>query len=81
MNSTQPNLDLNCGALSKAILKAAGFGIQDECNFKYPNGITVTDVAITSGGDLEYVDNIFHVTSNDYTNDVICVLVNILFNR
>lgn len=56
-------------------MKAAGQTIQDECDLIYPKGITVNEVAITSGGRLDYVENIFHVTSTDFTCNVTCALV------
>ena len=79
VNSTTSNLDLNSGALSQIILTSAGTGIQKECQQLYPKGITIYDVAITSGGKLSNISDIFHITANNYTNDVECVLVILLF--
>lgn len=75
VNSTQPNLDLVCGSLSKSILKAAGYQILTECRNKYPNGITSNDIAITSGGSLTNSKFIFHTTSTIYVDNISCAQV------
>ncbi|XP_062602530.1 protein mono-ADP-ribosyltransferase PARP15-like isoform X2 [Saccostrea cucullata] len=52
VNSNGSDLDLSKGRASKALLNAAGFGIQLECQQRYPNGIQDGTIAITSGGQL-----------------------------
>ena len=52
MNSNRCDLDLSKGRASKALLDAAGTGIQAECKQKYPNGIQDGEIAVTSGGQL-----------------------------
>ena len=52
VNSTNKNLQLNKGAVSRLLLNKAGDHIQLECNQKYPNGIDFGTVAVTSGGNL-----------------------------
>jgi hypothetical protein len=66
VNSTLPDLSLNCGALSKVILNSCGSIILDECKRSYPNGIKPSEVAITSAGLLSKFSNIFHVTFTQF---------------
>ncbi|XP_041369437.1 protein mono-ADP-ribosyltransferase PARP15-like [Gigantopelta aegis] len=61
VNSTIPSLDLTSGPVTKAILAAAGPGIQQECQTNYPNGIKSWEVAVTSGGQLK-CKQIYHTT-------------------
>ncbi|XP_029633876.1 protein mono-ADP-ribosyltransferase PARP15 isoform X5 [Octopus sinensis] len=60
VNSTNKELQLNCGAISKSILNAAGSQIQYECNQKYPQGISTFKIAITKGYNLN-CKNVFHL--------------------
>jgi hypothetical protein len=61
VNSTSPDLQLQRGLLSKAILKAGGKRIQDECDRNYPDGIKVGDVAVTTAGHMQ-CSNIYHIS-------------------
>lgn len=49
VNTTSRDLKLTNGAVSQSILKAAGHGLQDEVNNKYPNGLQGFKVATSSG--------------------------------
>ncbi|CAI9714777.1 Hypothetical predicted protein [Octopus vulgaris] len=60
VNSTNKELQLNNGSISKYILFAAGSEIQDECNQKYPQGISTSTIAITKGYNLN-CENVFHL--------------------
>lgn len=53
VNSTNKNLDLNIGALSRTLLKVGGDKLKTECELKYPDGIKPGEVAITSGGAMK----------------------------
>lgn len=53
MNSTNKDLDLNIGTISRQLLKAAGESVQEECWAKYPKGIGLGQVALTSAGDMD----------------------------
>ena len=52
LNTTSRCLQLNAGAVSGTILKAAGSGIQDEVNKKCPNGLQDGEHVTSSGGNL-----------------------------
>lgn len=52
VNTTSTKLGLNKGAVSKALLKAAGSQLQKECNRKYPNGIKHHEIAVTHAYNL-----------------------------
>ena len=58
-NTTANNLNLDTGAISSAILKSAGSGIQDEVNQKCSNGLQDGEYVTSSGGNLN-VNMIFH---------------------
>ncbi|XP_029635758.1 protein mono-ADP-ribosyltransferase PARP14-like isoform X2 [Octopus sinensis] len=60
INSTNKILQLNDGSISKFILNSAGPQIQDECNQKYPQGISTSEIAITKGYNLK-CKNVFHL--------------------
>lgn len=68
MNSNLRSLDLSRGRASKALLDAAGDGIQTECRTNYPNGIEDGEIAITSGGQLS-CKAIYHGALSKYTCD------------
>lgn len=68
MNSSNCSLNLSQGRASKAMLDAAGDGIQTECRTNYPNGIQDGEIAITSGGQLS-CDAIYHGALSKYTCD------------
>ncbi|XP_036364520.1 protein mono-ADP-ribosyltransferase PARP14-like [Octopus sinensis] len=73
VNSTNKNLELDSGAVSKSILFAAGSEIQDECNQKYPRGISTSEIAITKGYNLK-CENVFHLALppwDEYSSDLI----------
>ncbi|CAI9714785.1 Hypothetical predicted protein [Octopus vulgaris] len=73
VNSTNKNLELDSGAVSKSILFAAGPQIQDECNQKYPQGISTSTIAITKGYNLK-CENVFHLALppwDEYSSDLI----------
>lgn len=72
VNSTSSSLNLNCGVLSKLLLKHAGYGIQQECTQAYPNGIQVGEIAVTSAGNLNQIINIFHITLSHYKDEQSC---------
>ncbi|OWF45300.1 Poly [ADP-ribose] polymerase 14 [Mizuhopecten yessoensis] len=59
VNSTSTDLDLKKGTASRILLKASGDSLQTDCRQKYPNGITVGDVAITEAGNLP-CDHVYH---------------------
>ncbi|KAK7487456.1 hypothetical protein BaRGS_00021297, partial [Batillaria attramentaria] len=52
VNSAPASLNLNTGAISKSIFKAAGEGIQDEIRKKYPSGVHTGTVVYTRGHNL-----------------------------
>lgn len=68
VNSNLRSLDLSRGRASKALLDAAGDGIQTECRTNYPNGIEDGEIAITSGGQLS-CKAIYHGALSKYTCD------------
>lgn len=65
VNSTTYKLELRLGRGSKALLTAAGAGLQTECNEKYPTGIQKGEVAVTGPGNLR-CKFIFHGCLNRY---------------
>ncbi|XP_029634043.1 protein mono-ADP-ribosyltransferase PARP14-like [Octopus sinensis] len=60
VNSTNKQLQLSNGSISKSILNAAGPQMQDECNQKYPRGISTSEIAVTKGYKLK-CKNVFHL--------------------
>ena len=52
VNTTNNQLNLNSGAVSKALLNAAGQSLQDECTKKAPVKTSTGSVAITGPGKL-----------------------------
>ncbi|XP_046549029.1 protein mono-ADP-ribosyltransferase PARP14-like [Haliotis rubra] len=60
VSSSNTNLDLDRGMVSKSLLKHAGPSIQAECKEKYPDGIQLGDIAVTKGGDMQCVEQIYH---------------------
>ncbi|XP_029656730.1 protein mono-ADP-ribosyltransferase PARP14-like [Octopus sinensis] len=65
VNSTNKQLQLHKGSISKSILNVAGAQIQSECNQKYPQGISTSEIAITKGYNLK-CDNVFHLALPDW---------------
>lgn len=52
MTTSTRGLDLKRGALSEAVLQAAGPELQNECATKYPHGIRHGEIAVLSPGKL-----------------------------
>lgn len=75
VNTTNSRLSLNTGVLSKAILKAAGDSILNECKLAYPNGIQANQVASTSAGNIQGVTCLFHVPLPYFENTFISASV------
>ncbi|CAI9714780.1 Hypothetical predicted protein [Octopus vulgaris] len=72
VNSTNERLQLNKGSISNSILNAAGSQIQDECNQRYPQGISTSTIAITKGYNLK-CENVFHLVLppwDEYSSDL-----------
>ncbi|XP_029656236.1 protein mono-ADP-ribosyltransferase PARP14-like [Octopus sinensis] len=68
VNSTNEHLQLDKGSISKFILNAAGPQIQSECNQKYPQGISASEIAITKGYNLK-CKNVFHLALRFWNED------------
>ncbi|XP_046573883.1 LOW QUALITY PROTEIN: protein mono-ADP-ribosyltransferase PARP14-like [Haliotis rubra] len=60
VNSSNTHLDLSQGQVSKSLLKHAGKAIQIECKKKYPQGVPMGGIAVTKGGDMQCVEQIYH---------------------
>ncbi|KAH3755856.1 hypothetical protein DPMN_190555 [Dreissena polymorpha] len=60
VNSTNQDLDLRLGTISKQLVAAAGEELIEECRQRYPNGISLGKVAVTSAGQLKTSQRIFH---------------------
>ena len=70
VNNAFGNLDLKLGAVSSALLKEAGDGLQVECKRKYPEGIVFPEIAVTKGYKLP-CQFVFHGSlPKDNRNDV-----------
>lgn len=67
VNSTSNGLDLQNGAVSSSILKAAGMGLQSECKTKYPGGIQTGGIARTMGHGLNCTE-VFHLALSNFSN-------------
>jgi O-acetyl-ADP-ribose deacetylase (regulator of RNase III) len=52
VNVVGKDLNLNHGAITSAILRAAGSGIEKECQTNAPNGVGYGDIVSTSGGNI-----------------------------
>ena len=59
LNSSNDQLDLDQGAVSKSLLKVAGLAMQKEIKTKYPNGIRPGEIAETKGYKLK-AEHVFH---------------------
>ncbi|XP_060567744.1 protein mono-ADP-ribosyltransferase PARP14-like [Ruditapes philippinarum] len=59
VNSTNKDLDMSLGAISRSLLKVGGDAITQECKTKYPDGIKPGRLAATTGGSLACAE-IFH---------------------
>ncbi|XP_053407776.1 protein mono-ADP-ribosyltransferase PARP14-like isoform X2 [Mercenaria mercenaria] len=73
VNTTAKNLDLKNGAVSGSLLKTGGIKLQQEVSGKYPNGIKIGELAITSGQKLK-CDVVIHssMTNWDGSKDTLC---------
>lgn len=60
VNSSNTHLNLGQGQVSKSLLKHAGKAIQIECKEKYPQGVSMGGIAVTKGGDMQCVEQIYH---------------------
>ncbi|XP_052263558.1 protein mono-ADP-ribosyltransferase PARP14-like isoform X2 [Dreissena polymorpha] len=60
VNSSNQDLDLRLGTISKQLVAAAGEELIKECSRRYPNGISLGKVAVTSAGQLKTSQRIFH---------------------
>ncbi|CAI9714773.1 Hypothetical predicted protein [Octopus vulgaris] len=60
VNSSNEELQLDKGSISKLILNTAGPEIQNECYQKYPQGISTSKIAVTKGYNLK-CKNVFHL--------------------
>ncbi|XP_041371316.1 protein mono-ADP-ribosyltransferase PARP15-like [Gigantopelta aegis] len=67
VNSTNTNLDFAVG-IAKAIIKAGGDSIHQECKDKYPNGIKAGEIAVTGGGNL-HCRFVYHTTLDMWSPD------------
>ncbi|KAK6178592.1 hypothetical protein SNE40_013346 [Patella caerulea] len=65
VNSTSNKLELQNGAVSSSINKAAGPNLQAECKEKYPNGINVGDIAVTGPGKLS-CQKVYHTCLSSF---------------
>ena len=52
VNSTNKELKLDMGYISKSLLQAAGPSLQLECSEKAPDGVQPGNIVITGGGKL-----------------------------
>lgn len=68
VNSASSDLDLSKGAGSKALLKAGGPEIQHKCRDNYPSGLSINEVAVSTGGALNCT-KVYHVTIPRWNND------------
>ncbi|XP_060577021.1 protein mono-ADP-ribosyltransferase PARP14-like isoform X2 [Ruditapes philippinarum] len=68
INNTQEDLQLDSGALSNAILDAAGPGLQEECDECYPHGIQGGEIASTGGYSLK-ASRVYHGTLPTWNNN------------
>ena len=50
------------------MLKEAGDELQDECNRKYPRGVTYGDIAVTGGGKLRCKE-VYHVCCKTWNGE------------
>lgn len=68
VNTTATDLKLNVGGVSKGLLGIAGEELQNECNSKYPNGITHGDIAVTGGAKLQCKE-VYHVSCKPWNGE------------
>ncbi len=68
VNTTGNKLNLDDGAVSKAILADAGSSIQDEVNLAQPNGLNIGGVVSSHGGNLS-CKTIYHTILPQWDRD------------
>ena len=84
VNSTNANMDLSGGVISKILAEAAGPSLQDECTRSAP--VSPGNIAITGSGNIK-CKYIFHIALNTYdgpggnSEKVIWVNISIRNNR
>ena len=80
VNTTSPNLDLNFGQVSAALLRTAGAEIQRECKERYPKGVQGPEIAVTMGYNLK-CQFVFHGSLRSYStkSQADCLQVNTKF--
>lgn len=67
VNTTSSDLNLQNGTVSKLIFQKAGQAIQDELLESTKGGLSNKNlVAVSSGGNLKNLKNIFHIALGDY---------------
>ena len=71
VNSTNTELDLTNGILSKTLLNLGGQVIQDDLKAKYPRGLAnaTSEIAISSAGNLKNKKFIFHTVLPGWSNN------------
>lgn len=67
VNSVNSQLKLDKGSLSHTLVSVGGNSLQTECTNKYPNGLQVGQVAVTSGGNLK-CKQVYHSCIGDFKN-------------
>lgn len=60
MNSTNKDIDLTVGMVSRLLLKAGGYQLAAECKRLYPDGINVGDVVKTTAGGTLKCKCVYH---------------------
>jgi poly [ADP-ribose] polymerase 10/14/15 len=64
VNSTNGNMDLSGGAVSQALVKAAGPSLQAECTQKAP--IAAGEIAVTKPGNIQQCNCVIHINCPGY---------------
>lgn len=81
VNSTSEKLKLRHGRGSRALLEAAGAGLQTECDQKYPTGVPKGDVAVTGPGKLRCKSACHGCLKKYGSNDAEKVYFRLFFNK
>lgn len=68
VNSVNNRLELNHGSLSRTLVTAGGNVLQTECKNKYPNGLEVGQIAVTTGGNLS-CKHVYHACISDFQTE------------
>ena len=86
VNSTNCDLDLSRGMVSRTIKELAGNQVQDDCRRYHPDGIKLGQVIRTTSGNLHLCKALFHGALQQYSESnpqqciSVCVYIyNILF--